>query len=255
MKILGLGHSHIVAIAEGCYELQHQGATIAGARFCSRFIYLLDPAVTPTLLDSVDGQKINPRLEEIIAQEDADFGLLSIRGNEHIALSIAQRFEPIDFFLREENELPLAEGATQLTEAAIRETLRDKMAETIAILAALRGATRMPLYCLAPPPPLPDCQIMAYPKEFFKKAIDAERLSPEIFRYKIWRVACQLYREICAAQNIIFVEVPSAFIATPGLLAREAWGADATHANLIFGKAMVEKVIGMLEAQRESVAR
>lgn len=254
MKILGLGHSHIVAIAEGCYELQHQGAMIGGARFCSRFIYLLDPAVTPTLIDSDDGQKINPRLLEIIAQEDADFGLLSIRGNEHIALSIAQRFEPIDFILREESELPLGEGATLLTEAAIRETLRDRMAETIAILAALRRATRMPLYCLAPPPPLPDCQIKAYPKEFFKKAVDADRLSPEIFRYKVWRVACQLYRESCAAQNIVFVEVPPAFITPPGLLIREAWGADATHANPIFGKAMVEKVIGMVEASRALVA-
>lgn len=254
MKILGLGHSHIVAIAEGCYELQHQGAMIGGARFCSRFIYLLDPAVTPTLVDSDDGQKINPRLLEIIAQEDADFGLLSIRGNEHIALSIAQRFEPIDFILREESELPLGEGATLLTEAAIRETLRDKMAETIAILAALRCATHMPLYCLAPPPPLPDCQIKAYPKEFFKKAVDADRLSPEIFRYKVWRVACQLYRESCAAQNIVFVEVPPAFIAPPGLLIREAWGADATHANPSFGKAMVEKVVGMVEASRALVA-
>ncbi|MDJ0449283.1 hypothetical protein [Methylocystis sp. JR02] len=254
MKILGLGHSHIVAIAEGFYELQHQGATIGGAPLSSRFVYLLDPAITPTLIDAEDGQTLNPRLSEIIAQEGADFGLLSIQGNEHIALSITQPFERIDFILGEESALPLAEGATLLTEAAVRETLRDRMAETIAILAALRRATRLPLYCLAPPPPLPDCQIKAYPKEFFRKAVDADRLSPEIFRYKVWRLACQLYRESCAAQNIVFVEVPPAFIAPPGLLIREAWGADATHANPSFGKAMVEKVIGMVEASRALVA-
>jgi len=42
-KILGLGHSHIVAIAKGCYELQHEGFRLGGAPLESRFVYLYDP--------------------------------------------------------------------------------------------------------------------------------------------------------------------------------------------------------------------
>jgi hypothetical protein len=254
MKIMGLGHSHIVAVAQGCYDLQHQGAAIGGVPFSSSFHYLLDPAVMPTLIEGGEPQEINPRLAEIIEREGADVGLLSIHGNEHIALSIMQPPERIDFILGEESELPLAAGAAILPEAAIRETLRDKMAETIAILAALRRATSLPLYCLAPPPPLPDSQIKAYPKEFFRKAVDVGRLSPEVFRYKIWRVACRLYREACAARNIVFIDVPSAFLAPPGVLIADAWGADATHANPAFGKAMVEKAICAMEARQASVA-
>ena len=50
-KILGLGHSHIVAIAKGCYELQDEGFQLGGAPLVSRFLYLYDPELTPTLTE------------------------------------------------------------------------------------------------------------------------------------------------------------------------------------------------------------
>lgn len=248
-KILGLGHSHIVAIAKGCYELQHESAMIAGSPVASRFLYLYDPQIMPTLVDDGDGPRLNPALVEVIAQEAPDFLLLSVGGNEHIAMSIVRFKERIDFRLGEEPELALDPAAEVLTEAAIRETLRDKMEPTLSTLRALRAATGVPIACIEPPPPLPDERILAFPKEFFKKTIDPNKLSSELFRYKMWRAQSWLYREICARNDMIFVPVPREFIEPPGLLARHAWGEDASHANAVFGKRMIETAGEMLAAK------
>ena len=251
MKILGLGHSHIVAIAKGCYELQNRGVKFRGAPVVSRFLYLFDPEVAPTLApgERETEPQLNPRLTEILAQERPDLVLLSIGGNEHIALSVLRQHGRVDFILGEQPDLALDEGATMLTEAAIRETLRERMSETCDILVALRRATAAPLVCIEPPPPLPDAQILAYPKEFFRRVADPDRLSPEIFRYKMWRVQSGIYRDLCAAHDIAFASVDGRFIAPPGVLARDAWGADATHANTLFGEAMVEQAIRLMEAR------
>jgi hypothetical protein len=249
MKLLGLGHSHIVAIAKGCYELQHRGATVGGESLASAFVYLYDPAIMPTIVGEPDAPRIHPRLAEIIAREQATFGLLSVGGNEHIAMSVVQPREPVDFILGENPDLPLAARAAIVPEAAVRETMREKMAPTLGVLAALRRATSVPLFCLEPPPPLPDSRILAYPKEFFRKAVDRGKLSPELFRYKMWRVQSGLYRAVCAAENIEFVGVPERFVTPAGVLAEEAWGGDASHANQLFGEAMVAKAIGRMEAR------
>jgi hypothetical protein len=61
-----------------------------------------------------------------------------------------------------------------------------------------------------------------------------------------------LYRQICAAQGVTFVAVPERFIAAPGVLAPEAWGADASHANPFFGEAMVIEAFRSMEAGKAS---
>lgn len=250
MRILGLGHSHIVAVAAGCYALQDKGANVGGKALTSRFIYFYEPEFMPTLVGDPHQLQLNPRLAEIIAQERPGAVLLCVHGNEHIALSVVRRHEPIDFILGENPDLALEEDATLLTEAAIRETLRERMNETFAIVSAVKRATSAPLVCIEPPPPLPDTQILAYPKEFFRKAVDSAKLSPELFRHKVWRVQSALYREICATHGVAFVAVPQQLISPPGVLAREAWGADATHANAVFGAAMIDQAIRLMEGAR-----
>lgn len=239
IKILGLGHSHVVAIAKGCYELQSKRATIGGQPIKSRFLYLYEQSIMPTLIEDGARPRLNPALLDIIATEAPSVILLSVGGNEHIAMSVVRFRERIDFRLGDEPDLPLEPGAEILTEAAIRETLRDKMAPTLSTLRALREATTLPLVCIEPPPPLPNERIIAFPKEFFKRAIDPSRLSSELFRYKMWRVQGWLYREICAKHDMLFVPVPPEFLVAPGLLAREVWGEDASHANALFGRRMV----------------
>ncbi|MCX7900236.1 MAG: hypothetical protein N2444_09180, partial [Methylocystis sp.] len=105
-KILGLGHSHVVAIAKGCYALQDEQFKVADAPLRSRFIYLYEPTLLPTLFDESEPPSLNPALCKIIEDENPDFLVLSVGGNEHIALSVAQKGDRIDFILGAEPGLP-----------------------------------------------------------------------------------------------------------------------------------------------------
>jgi hypothetical protein len=246
-KILGLGHSHIVAIAKGCYELQHEGFQLGGAPLASRFLYLYDPELTPTLAEESGAARLNPRLCKIIEEEGADGIILSVGGNEHIALSVTQPNERFDFILGAEPELDLEPGAAVLPEAAVRETLREKMTPTLATIEAIRKETGAPIVCIEPPPPLPNSRVVECPQEFFRRSFDPRRLSGDVFRYKMWRVQSALYREICMREDILFAAVPAEFMAPSGMLAEFVWGADASHANALFGRRMIEAAAELLE--------
>jgi hypothetical protein len=252
MKILGFGHSHIVALANGCYGLQHDGATVAGRPIAAAaFHYLYGPDFTPL----VCGDALNAHILDLLRDAQPDVILLSLGGNEHVGRSIVQSCGPVDFLLGEDLSLPLAEGAAIVMEAGVRAMLRGDLSESFDFLAALRRTTAAPIFCFEPPPPLPDEQVKAYPKEFFRRAVDAELLSPEAFRYKVWRAQSAVYREACAAHDATFVPVPSRFIVPPGVLAREAWGADATHANDAFGGEMIREAFAMMETRMSAAAR
>ncbi|MGD9543894.1 MAG: hypothetical protein AB7F41_09560 [Methylocystis sp.] len=246
-KILGLGHSHVVAIAKGCYELQHEGFRLGGAPLVSRFLYLYDPEITPTLTEQGAASRLNPRLRQILDEERPDAIVLSIGGNEHIALSVTQPKERFDFILGAEPDLDLESGAIVLPEAAIRETLREKMAPTLATIEAIRSETAAPIVCLEPPPPLPNSRILECPQEFFRKSFDPRKLSGEIFRYKMWRTQSAIYRDVCARADILFAPVPAEFIAPSRVLAEAVWGADASHANALFGRRMIQRAGELVE--------
>jgi hypothetical protein len=246
-KILGLGHSHIVAIAKGCYELQHEAFQLGGAPLVSRFLYLYDPEITPTLMEEGAAPRLNLRLRQILDEERPAGVVLSVGGNEHIALSVTQTKERFDFILGAEPELDLEPGAVVLPEAAVRETLREKMALTLATIEAIRNETTAPIVCLEPPPPMPNSRIVECPQEFFRKSFDLRKLSGEIFRYKMWRTQSALYRDVCARADILFVAVPGEFIAPSGVLAEDVRGADASHANALFGRRMIQSAVELIE--------
>lgn len=246
-KILGLGHSHIVAIAKGCYELQNEGFRLGGAPLASRFLYLYDPELMPTLAAEGAAPRLNPRLRRIIEEEGPGAIVLSVGGNEHIALSVVQPKERFDFILGSEPELELEPGAVVLPEAAIRETMREKMTPTLATIEAIRKETGAPIVCLEPPPPLPNSRIVQCPQEFFRRSFDPRSLSGDIFRYKMWRTQSTLYREVCTREDICFAAVPAEFMAPSGMLAEVVWGADASHANTLFGRRMIQAAAELFE--------
>ncbi|PWB84348.1 MAG: hypothetical protein C3F11_01770 [Methylocystaceae bacterium] len=243
LTFLGFGHSHVVAIAKGCYELQQAGEVFAGSPLLGHFLYLFDAEFMPTLTDAEGEQTLNPRIVEKIEQTNPRFILLTIGGNEHNALSVLQLPQRFDFILGEAPDLPLDPGADILPEAVVREVIRERMEGTIAIVRAFRRSFDLPLAQMEPPPPLPAEQILAYPKEFFKRVVDPKRLSTETFRYKVWRIQANLYRELCGAEDVVYVPVPADLQDDTGLLARAAWGHDATHANGYFGQRMIRELM------------
>ena len=243
MHFVGLGHSHIVALAKGAYALAAQSSLAAAEALTCRFCYLYDPQYEPPFVAADDGRQLNPGILAAIRDGAPRFILTSIGGNEHNVLSIAQRDGRFDFILGENPELALDRQAKAIPEAAIRETLRDWMADKTDILRALRAATDVPIVQIEPPPPLPRKHVLAYPKEFFRSLLDQRNLSPDLLRYKMWRVQSGILRDLCGDLGVMYVETPPDMIDGAGMLAAKAWGKDATHANDHYGEAMVASAL------------
>jgi hypothetical protein len=65
----------------------------------------------------------------------------------------------------------------------------------------------------------------------------------------MWRVQAGLYRKACADLGIHYVETLPDMIDQHGMLARKAWGRDATHANDCYGEAMMAEAFRRVVAQ------
>ncbi len=204
------------------------------------FHYLYAPEFSPNLT-SASPPKLNSAIQDKLDRARADWVILSLGGNEHNILSIVQLYEKYDFILGEQPELSLTPGAEIYPEAMARETLRERMAETLDLLLAFRSASPAPMAQVAPPPPLPKAHVLAHPRELLPNPIYRNRISPDSLRFKMWRVACGLYRDICQKAGIFFVETPSGVVDEDGMLTKCYQGADATHANEAFGQRMMEE--------------
>jgi hypothetical protein len=243
--ILGFGHSHSVAIANGFDRWKSQAPQ--AEQLVAQFHYLHAPEFAPNFADSE--KRLNPAILEKFAQPNLRAAFLSLGGNEHNVLSALQIFGPVDFILAENQDLPLESDAEILTEAAVRETLRGRAQEQLALIGAFRAATSKPMIFFESPPPLPRRHILDHPGELLGAPIAHAAISPEVFRYKMWRLSCALYREACETAGIVYIPVPSSLIDSQGMLAVQGLGQDATHANDLFGFVMVKEAINRLGVQ------
>lgn len=235
LNFVGLGHSHIVALAKGAYELAAKG-DFEGHPLRASFRYLYDEAYMPAFV----GDALNPTILAGLEAEAPQFLLLSMGGNEHNVLSMRQPSRRFDFILGSEPQAAVDPSAEIIPEAAVRATLAGYMAENMRVLSAVREAIGLPMILVEPPPPLPRAHVLAYPKEFFRTLIDQRGMSSDRLRRKVWRVQTAMMRADCERLGIRYVETPAELIGPDGLLAPALCGQDASHANQIYGEAMIK---------------
>lgn len=238
------GHSHVVALAKGAYALETKQARAGATLTTGRFHYLYDAGYVPEVQVGPDGAVLHPAIVQAL-DAGPDVVILSIGGNEHNVLSIAQASPQFDFVLGSAPTLALDRHADIIPESVLRETLRDWMGVKIDTMREIRKATKAPVIQAEPPPPLPREQVLAYPKEFFQKTLSLRKVSPDLLRYKMWRLQTELYREMCAEIGVDYVATPPEFVAPDGMLVRSAWATDATHANELFGERMMQDVFAL----------
>lgn len=248
LDFIGIGHSHVVALAKGSYALEAKGETVAGRTIRGRFHYLYDPQFMPAFTDA-EQTDLNPAILDLMATDGLAFILLSMGGNEHNVLSMRQTTPRFDFISSDEPDGPLDPKAEIVPEAAIRETLRDYMRENMQVLRALRAASPLPMALIEPPPPLPRAHVLAYPKEFFRSQFDQQGMSSDALRRKAWRVETRMLQAICGEIGVAYVPTTPELIGPDGLLKAEACGQDASHANEAYGEIMIAAAARLMMSQ------
>lgn len=245
MNIIGFGHSHIVALANGAYALQAEGYRFQGDEISGQFHYLYGPEFEPAFVANEGLPKLNPRISEILAADDYDLVLACLGGNEHNALSIVQVDPKYDFIPARAPQASVAQDAQFIPEGVILETLRGTMSQSVTTLSLIKAATRRPVVAVGPPPPLPRERVLDCPREFLG-FFDLRKLSEDRIRHKMWLSQLSLLEEICAERQILFSEPPPEACDATGMLAREFWGKDASHGNDAYGKRMICHILGQI---------
>ena len=176
--------------------------------------------------------------------------VLSWQGTEYLARFLVAPEPLFDFVARARPDAPLVSGARLVPESAVRALFAKGFAEAGAIVARLTKVARV--FVPAPPPPKDDDDLIRrrlLAEQGFGKRIEQLGVSPEtvvfsppLLRRKLWELTQDLLHEAVEAAGAVYVPCPPEARDAHGLLRREYWNEDITHANKSFGKLMLERI-------------
>lgn len=234
--ILFVGESHTMALAGAL-------ARAAGGRA----IEILDiRPFRPVVVDGAGGlafaEGIGAALDRLLRPDTVVVSYIG--GNKHNAMSLIAQPVPFDFHVPGREDLGLDETAQFIPEAAIRESLRSRMEGEIKAITLLRRHVGRRILHAETPPPLGDAaHILASADTFFRQNGIADLgVAPPRLRLKTWLLQRRILQDLCRTIDVAYLELPPEVFGEDGLLRREAYGRDATHANPWFGERVIRHV-------------
>jgi hypothetical protein len=237
--ILFVGESHTIALA---------GALAAGgARSGGRAVAILDlRPFRPVVVEGPDGPAfaagITGALREALRPDTAVVSYIG--GNKHNTMSLIAHPVPFDFHLAGREDLGVDETAQLIPEAAVRESLESRMDSEIKAIELLRRSVGRRILHAETPPPLGDAaHILASADTFFREnGLSDLGVAPPRLRLKIWLLQRRILQDLCRRIDVGYLELPPEVFGADGLLSREGYGRDATHANPWFGAQVIRHV-------------
>ena len=245
---LVVGHSHIIAM-QGAADLLRD----AGEARHLRFIQLLDadhsPNVEPGPAGMTLASALRERLDTEIAAAAGPALFQSISGNEYHFIGLVNHPRRFDFVLPSAPHLPIEPDAEIIPFDLMHAGLKNSMEYALVILACLRRVTKLPIWHIQSPPPVPsNAEIAAHPQQF-GDAIASHGVAPPFLRLKLWRLQSEIYRNACVEHGISFMAVPEAALDADGFMRPEGWHQDPTHANYWYGRLVLDQIEDILASQ------
>lgn len=242
-EVLVFGRSHLRAVRLAWNARTEAGRT-EGLEL--RFIQLLSRDWQPSVVEGRYNEKILAEL----ARPNLRLIVSVVGGNEHNVLGLVNHPTRFDFVLPEAPDLPLQEGAAILPSLLVRKSLERRIAPTVRLIRLLRRSTRLPIVQLDSPPPIPSAEHIARYPIGFEELVPELGVAPALLRYKLWRLRSEIAREACESMGIRVVPVPKPMQDPHGMLVRDAWADDATHANAFYGERLCRQILAIVERRR-----
>lgn len=246
-NLFGIGHSHILSIRYAANnfldELDVNNLTL-------NTIWLGEKPYTNYLAGSdnvgtVSAMFSNPLLNEIKQLKPSkDIIFTSYGGNAHNILGLVQHPIPFDFLyagIEGEAEDGVEIVPSKLVEAALIE--QGGFPETCWALRATRASFGGRIIQCESPPPIYDNNFLMEHSGPFRSSFVKFGISQPILRYKLWRMHSDLVKRECDALEIEFLPAPKEFITLDGFLTASGLNNDTTHANSIYGGAVIKQLI------------
>ena len=181
--------------------------------------------------------------------------ILSWQGTEYLARFLVAPDPLFDFVPKARPDTPLVPGATLVPESAVRALFSRSLADAASIVARLTPAASA-VFLPAPPPPKDDDDLIrrrVLMEQGFRVRLEqlgvspeTVRFSPPLLRLKLWELTQDLLRDAVEGAGGVYVQCPPEARDDRGLLRREFWNEDITHANKAFGNLMLDQMARML---------
>ena len=163
---------------------------------------------------------------------------LLFAGNEpNWAFLFQEEFPAVDFIPRQLQSLPIEEGAVIVPEALVRAEIQRLVGSSLGdVLGYLKARANSRIAIVGAPPPKGDNERL---RSFIEPEYAHVKIISALVRLKFWHVLQDVYRQQAAIHDVEFIPPPDAMMDERGFLKRELWADDLTHANRIYGKAMI----------------
>lgn len=246
-KFLGIGHSHILSIR---YAVNNVLDELVANNVLLNTIWLGEKPYIDYQARAENGDiktftfsnPILSEIEKLNPRKDIIFS--SYGGNAHNILGLVQHPTPFDFIyagIQSEGDGGAEIVPSKLVEAALIE--QGGFPETCWALRATRAAFSGRIIQCESPPPIFDNNFLMEHAGPFKASFIKFGISKPALRYKLWKMHSDLVKKECKALDIEFLPAPAEFITADGFLTDSGLNDDTTHANAIYGGAVIRQLI------------
>jgi hypothetical protein len=182
----------------------------------------------------------------VVALAAASRVVLSWNGNEHNSQFLLEATPPFRVAHETFPDMNMTGDIRFVPVEAVRALYGPGIDDMSRRIAAIQAAGPESLFCLEPPPPLPDGEALRsriLREQLFmdvaaRRGLDLATMPLTRFevRASLRAVICDLRREACARLGATLVPAPAASMDEQGALLEQYWSQDATHANAAYGE-------------------
>jgi hypothetical protein len=246
MKLLLIGHSHADCVDAALRASRIEHRTVFLHRMPRDNVPYMQKArdrVVAAARELYDDRDASTSLSEMLAHSST-LPVLSIGGNNHNIIGLIKGPEPFDFILKNKEDLDVDNGANVLPYSLMREFLYTNLRETFLQILDFRNMLKIHTVHISSPPPIADDTFIENNlDDFFKKKQGGDHsVVHKALRYKLWRLSADLYKEFCIASDVRYLMPPEPVMDHGMFLAPQFYGKDATHANSLYGAAIVDQL-------------
>jgi hypothetical protein len=238
VALVGIGHSHLHCVSAAYKE---RAAQLPGLRYVP--MCLLDPPYSQQPPPGDPTPVFARALAEVMRNERQVAVFLFCGGSEHVRFGLANQPRPFDFVEPDRPEAPLV--ADEVVPYGMMRGLA-AVNWVGQIIEAVRQVAPLPLVHLCPPPPVRDADFILR-KVGGQLAQDLARygVAPSEFRARVWRVCVTMMRELCEANDVTFLPVPSEAVEPDDCLGEHfAW--DFVHASTSYGDLLLDSLLARI---------
>jgi hypothetical protein len=256
-RLVGFGESHLGALVRASQDqqlLERLGIDLTCLSFRD---------YEPILDRSSGGLDINREFATALRKQ-VQVGIThpllfcSIGGGDHVVLGMVKQERQFDFIvppsavttssIRISPLLSITADTEIVPYDLIVNTMRWRVNGCVLFINWARSVFDFPICFLCVPPPIKDEDFIRQHPGGLRQQIEAHGINPISLRYKLWWVQATIQREICAANNAIFIPVPPEGVDEIGCLREEFNGGDPVHANGGYGELVIKQLFCLSNA-------